>query len=129
MPYFGLLKLMDLCKAHDCISHHLLIAKLEAYGFDRNSLSLMLSYLSNRAQRVKIGTCLSQYGKIKSGVPRGSVLRPLLFNIFINDIFYMNLDCSIFNFAEDTTIYSCRPSIDVLITEVEKSLKYHPYVV
>ena len=65
---------------------------MEAYGLDRNSLNLMLSYLSNRIQRVKIGACLSRYSKIKSGVPQGSVLGPLLFNISINNIFYLNLD-------------------------------------
>ena len=63
-------------EAYDCISHDLLIAKLEAYRLDRNSLSLMLSYLSNRIHRVKIGTCLSKYDKIKSGVPQGSELGP-----------------------------------------------------
>ena len=55
--------LIDLSKAYDCIPRDPLIAKLEAYGLDRNSLSLMLSYLSNRIQRVKIGTCLSKHGK------------------------------------------------------------------
>ena len=74
---------MDLSKAYDCVPHDLLIAKLEAYGLDRSSLRLMLSYLSNRIQRVRIGTGLSKYGKIRSGVPQGSVLGLLIFNIFL----------------------------------------------
>ena len=77
----------------------------------------MLSYLSNRIERVKIGTCLNKYG----GVRQRPVLGLLLFKIFINDVFYMNLDCNTCNFADDTTLYSCRPSTDIVITEVEKT--------
>ena len=73
----------------------------------------MLSYLSNC-----IGKCRSKYSEVKGGVPQGSVIGRLLFNIFIIDTFYMNLDCKICNFAGDTTPYSCRLSIDVVITKV-----------
>ena len=73
--------LMDLSKAYDCIPHDLLIAKLEAYGFNRKALRLIYSYLSNRIQRVKIGPTYSSLKCTSIGVPQGSVLDPLLFTI------------------------------------------------
>ena len=82
---FACALLMDLLKAFDCLNHELLLAKL--YGFSRSTLKLIHSYLSNRRQRVKINGSFSTWKEINSGMPQGSVLGPLSFNIYINDLF------------------------------------------
>ena len=114
--------LMDLSKAYDFIVHDLLIAKLEAYGFDRDSLRFMYSYLTGRGQRVKVGSPYSSLGNIKIGVPQGSVLGPMLLNIFINDLFLIDLESEICNFADDNKIFTRGNNLEEVIIKLEGDL-------
>ena len=79
--------LMDLSKAYDCLRHDLLIAKLDTHGIGIDSLKLIYSYLTDKKQRVKIGTSFSTWKSLSNGVTQGSVLGPLLFTLFINSFF------------------------------------------
>ena len=82
---------MDLSKAFDCMPHNLLLAKLQAYGLSSEAITLMRSYLTGRRQRVNIGSTTSSWLEVKKGVPQGSIPGPLLFNVFINDFFYVTI--------------------------------------
>ena len=96
---------MDLSNAFDCLPHGLSIAKLHAYGLDVSACQLLADYLRHRKQRVnlKIGTVRSSWMELTKGVPQGSILGPLLFNIFINDLFLFIENCTLYNYADDNS--------------------------
>ena len=113
--------LTDLSKAFECINHKLLIAKLNSYRFHYNSLKLLYDYLLRRKQRVKINNTLSEWTNIESGVPQGSILGPMLSNIFINDIFYFMEDTDITNYANDNTPYTTHTDINIAIKTLDSN--------
>ena len=123
--YGGAILRLDLgfTKAFDTINHDLLIAKLNAYGFSHSSQSLLYSYLSNRWQRRKINYTFSLWTEILQGVPQGSILGPLLFNIYLNDLFFLDIESELCNYADDNTLYQCELSLNVLVEKLEKSAK------
>ena len=106
---------MDLSKALDTINHDLLIAILYVYCFSMESLKLIKRYLTNSWQRTKLSAGFSKWTKILLGVPQGSALGPLLFNIYINDLFFLTENTNICNYADDATFYARDSDLHYLI--------------
>ena len=114
--------LMDLSKAFDTLNHDLLVAKLYAYGFDKISLKLIKSYLSDRWQRTKVNSSYSSWSELLKGVPQGSVLGPILFNLYLNDLLFFVVT-DICNFADDTTPYTVDMCLKNLMDKLECATK------
>ena len=121
MPYqyFSAL-LTDLSKASDCMTHDLLIAKSHALNFDMNEFNLICDYLTGRKQRVKINSSFSLYLDIVQRVPQGSISEPLLFNLFLYDLFLFVEEADIMNYADDDTPYVCSENVDVILEKLEE---------
>ena len=118
---FAGIVLMHLSKTFNRINHELLIAKLNAYGFSEPSLKLIYNYLKDRLQHIKINSTFSEWSELIQGVPQGSILRPVLFNIYLNYLFYNLNYFDICNYADDTTPNVCDSSLKVVIEKLEKS--------
>ena len=115
-------KLTDLSKAYGCLPHDLMIAKLEAYGISKERLQLISDYPSYSKQRTKIGSAYSDWANVIRGIPQGSILGPLLFNIFINDIFLVVEKSDICNFTDDNTLYSHGSSLPLILNNLEHDM-------
>ena len=96
--------LTDLSKAYDSLPHDLFVAKCEAYGIDKNGLNVIHNYQTNRKQRTKISSSYSKWYDIVRGVPQGSILGPLSFNLFIKNLFLFIERTNICNFADDNAV-------------------------
>ena len=109
---------MNLSKAFDTLNLNLLLCKLKAYGFDTNALTFIQRYFSSRRQRTKVGDKFSKWQNISTGVPQGSILGPLLFNIFINDLFLFIETTTLYNYADDNTMYSSDKNANIVISRL-----------
>ena len=96
---------IDLSKAFDTLSYDILLYKLKFYGISGLEHKLIASYLSNRKQYVMFNNKNSEFTEIRTGVPQGSILGPLLFSIYINDLIKVSNKLNFIMYADDTTIY------------------------
>ena len=119
---FGAL-LTDLSRAFDCLDHELLIAKLHAYGFGLPDLKLVHDYLSNWKQRTKVNRTYSSWLEIVLWVLQGSLLGPLLFNIFLADLLFILNNVDIASYADNNTPYVIADAINSVITSLKKASK------
>ena len=114
--------LMDLSKAYDCLLYDLLLAKLAAYGFGPNSLALISNNISQRKKCVKVGSTFSEWLEVMPRVPQGSVLGPLLLNIFVNDFIFAMKSSHICNFADYNTMYACDKDVESVAMRLEDDI-------
>ena len=114
--------LTDLSKAFDCLPHSLLIAKLHAYGFDKTSAENLKHYLSHRKQKIKINKTFSNWSNILYRVTQGSILGPLIFNVFLYDLFLFIPNIDLESYADDSTPFGMDGSSELEVINEIKSV-------
>ena len=114
--------LVDFKKAFDLVDHQILIDKLKIYGIKDEALSWFNTYLTNRKQQVAINNCKSDFKQISYGVPQGSILGPLLFLLFINDLPLYTSNVFTDLYADDTTLYDVQDSMEQIENNLQSSL-------
>ena len=114
---------MDLSKAFDTLPHDLIVKKLEDYGGDSKVINLVTNYLSDRQQRVRLSGQHSSMKTIMKGVPQGSIVGPILFNIFMNDLSYVIDECTLFTYADYTQLFKSAEDIDQVEHAINGDLK------
>jgi len=114
---------LDFSKAFDTIDHNILLQKLECYGIRGTALQWFQSYLSDRYQYVSFDGVCSTKQKIICGVPQGSILGPLLFLIYVNDLAYVSQELFTVMYADDSNLFNENTSLKVLESKMNKSLQ------
>jgi hypothetical protein len=114
---------LDLAKAFDTVNHDKLLHKMQEIGITSSALSLFDSYLKNRKQLVKINNCIFNEQLIKYGVPHGTTLSPVLFNVQLNDIKLLNLKSHIILYADDTVFIFIGNTWNEVLRHIEDDLK------
>ena len=114
---------IDLSKAFDTVNHDILLKKLKCYGIGGTTLAWFKSYLSNRKQYIPSNSLPKEYCNILCGVPQGSILGPLLFLIYVNDLCHASSILMEIMFADDTNLFLSHKNIDILFQMMQKELQ------
>ena len=114
--------LVDLSKAFDTVNHEILLWKLKSIGCSNVSLKWFRSYLADRKQKVAFKSYMSESLDLEMGVPQGSILGPLLFSIFINDLPNVMNEVQVDMYADDTTIYTAATDINIISARMNEAV-------